>query len=99
MFAIFLHYTLPFGFPLIKIGNFSSRCAKNVRVVSCVFPEKCNREVDMYLVWAQNEAVGLLTSTYLFLITVLLYFLAIVSATSKGIDHKFSAYSELVGVC
>ena len=34
---------------------------------------------------------------YLFIviiITVLLYFLAIVSATSKGIDLKFSAYSD-----
>ena len=29
---------------------------------------------------------------------VLLYFLAIVSKTSKDIDLKFSAYSELVGV-
>ena len=38
---------------------------------------------------------------YLFIviiITVLLYFLAIVSATSMGIDLEFSAYSELVGV-
>ena len=29
---------------------------------------------------------------------ILLYFLAITSAASKGIDFKFSAYSELVGV-
>ena len=29
---------------------------------------------------------------------VLLYFLAIVSATSKGSDLKFSAYCELAGV-
>ena len=38
---------------------------------------------------------------YLFIviiITVLLYFLAIVSATSMGTDLEFSAYSELVGV-
>ena len=38
---------------------------------------------------------------YLFIviiIMVLLYFLAIVSATSKGNDNTFSAYSELVGV-
>ena len=30
------------------------------------------------------------------IITMLLYFLVIVSATCKGIDLKFSAYSELV---
>ena len=38
---------------------------------------------------------------YLFIviiISVLLYFLAIVPATNKGIDLKFSAYSELIGV-
>ena len=38
---------------------------------------------------------------YLFIviiISMLLYFLAIVSATNKGIDLKFSAYSELIGV-
>ena len=76
MFAIFLNYTLSSGFPLfklvfvygfvnksIKIGNFSSPCAKNLKVASCV----------------------------------LLYFLAFVSATSKGIDLKFSAFSELAG--
>ena len=32
------------------------------------------------------------------IISVLLYFLAIVPATNKGIDLKFSAYSELIGV-
>ena len=32
------------------------------------------------------------------IITVLLYYLAIISATTKGTDLKFSAYSDLVDV-
>ena len=38
---------------------------------------------------------------YLFIVTIiimLLYYLTIVSTTSKEIDLKFSAYSELVDV-
>ena len=77
MFAIFLNYTLPSGFPLVKlvfvyafvnesirIGNFSSPSSKNLRVAFCV----------------------------------LLYFLAIVSATSKDMGLTFLAYPELFGV-
>ena len=38
---------------------------------------------------------------YLFIaviFTALLYFFVIISATSKGIDHKFLAYFEVVGI-
>ena len=35
---------------------------------------------------------------FILIIVILIIILAIVSAISKGIDLKFSAYSELVGV-
>ena len=108
MFAIFLIYTLSSGLPLIKLVFVSIR--KLVHFSSTlVHPAlKC---WGWSLLFSQKYATGksiciwfepkVKLWAYLFIvivITMLLYFLVIVSETSKGIDLNFLAYSELLGV-
>ena len=105
MFAIFLNYALSSGFPLIKpvfvsiqklvfkIGNFVSK----IWGWSLVFFQKYATGKSI-CIWFEPKMKLLPYLFIVIIIMVLLYFLAIVSATSKGNDNTFSAYSELVGV-